>query len=268
MRRFLKGLCSRLPHPLNSRRISRIPGRVHWADSMLPADDDASVASYIQAGQSGLAAIARGLEASGKQISQVSSALDLGCGYGRVLRYLCDQVDPQRISSCDLDARAVAFCSAELGTRALLSRPDFRDVPFESYDLIWSGSLLTHLPEAASETLLSLLPSLLNPGGVAVISFHGAHSLSSLGDLYGGDHASEARAIRDEVGSRGSAYRAYSGRFVGYSGEADYGMAWHRWEFLKQRCEHLSAKVVRATLHIPRGWDDHHDLAVFQRSEA
>ncbi len=262
---ILRGLRSRLPHPLNCRTIPPVPFRVHVADSMLPNTDWRSVASYAQAGESGLEAMGEALERTGKSWSDIGSALDLGCGYGRVLRYLCGVLRPESITACDLDARAVAFCSAELGVKPLVSQTDLSRVPFETYDFVWSGSLLTHLPPKSGDRFVALLSRILNPGGVALVSFHGDHSLERLADLYGGDHADEAESIRQEVRSTGTAYRPYGGRFSSYE-EADYGMAWHQPSFLRRRCEELNGDAVKWVGHLPRGWDDHHDLAVLQKS--
>lgn len=265
MHPLLRRLRARLPYPLSTRAVDGIPHRVHVADSMLPTVDRAGVSSYTQAGRSGLDAIRAGLAMAGKTLGDVATAMDLGCGYGRVLRFLRDHIEPSAITACDLDPRAVAFCAAELGVKPLVSSPDLSRVAFGTYDLVWSGSLLTHLPETACDALLARLPEVLRPDGVAVISFHGEHSLGSLEQLYGGDHAVDAQAIREEVASRGMAYRAYAGRSVGYRQEADYGMAWHRADFLARRAHELGGGDLKLIGHLPRGWDDHHDLAILHR---
>ena len=264
---LLRGARARLPHPWNGRFVFGIPHRIHVADSMLPSTAPEAVGSYVQAGRSGMDAVRRGLEACGRSPAELGAVLDLGCGFGRVLRYMCREVEPERITACDLDRRAVAFCAAELGVKPLVSEPDLRRVAFETYDLVWSGSLLTHLPESASDAFLSLLPRILRPGGVAVVSFHGEHSLGALGNLYGGDHADEAEEIRREVETCGFSYRAYGEASVGYERTSDYGMAWHRWDYLQRRCVELCADSLEAVTHFPRGWDDHHDVAVLRRSE-
>ena len=262
---ILRGLRSRLPHPWNSRSVPPVPYRVHVADSMLASTDWRSVASYAQAGESGVEGIREALALAGKDWSEIDVALDLGCGYGRVLRYLCGILEPGRITACDLDPRAVAFCAAELGARPLLSRPDLRQVPFETYDLIWSGSLLTHLPPTGADRFIGLLPDLLRPEGVAIVSFHGTHSLGRLGDSYGGDHAQEADAIRSEVEHHGTAYRPYPGKFASYD-DSGYGMAWHLPSFLERRNRELNGDRLRWIGFISGGWDDHHDLAVLRRA--
>lgn len=267
MNALMRGVKSRLPHPWNGRFVFGIPHRIHVSDSMLPSTEPAAVGSYVQAGRSAMEAVRRGLEACGRTPAELGSVLDLGCGYGRVLRFMCREVEPDRITACDLDARAVAFCAAELGVRPLVSRPDLTEVAFESYDLVWSGSLLTHLPERSSDAFLSLLPRILNPGGVAVVSFHGEHSLQALDRLYSGDHAAEAAEIRHEVEDRGFSYRPYGGPSVGYARDADYGMAWHRWDYLERRCALLCDDRLQALAHFPRGWDDHHDVAILRRPE-
>lgn len=265
MHALWRGIRSRLPHPLNCRSMPPVPFRIHVADSMLPATDWKSVASYAQAGESGLEAMNEALELTGKSWDEIKSALDLGCGYGRVLRYLCGELEPSSITACDLDSRAVAFCAAELGVKPLVSKPDLTQVPFDSYDFVWSGSLLTHLPPEAGDRFIGMLPDLLKPKGVAIVSFHGDHSLRLLGNFYNAEHSDEAESIRRQVATEGFAYRPYIDRYSTY-GEADYGMAWHRPAFLRQRCEHLLGDRVVWAGHLPRGWDDHHDLAVFQKT--
>ncbi len=48
------------------------------------------------------------------------------------------------------------------------------------YDLIWSGSLLTHLSEGQYIEFLGLFAGLLAPGGVFVATTHGRHVAARL----------------------------------------------------------------------------------------
>jgi SAM-dependent methyltransferase len=72
--------------------------------------------------------------------------LDLPCGHGRVLRWLRAHYDYARITACDLDREAVDFCQTRFRAEGLYSQPDLRQLAFSRpFDLVWCGSLLTHL---------------------------------------------------------------------------------------------------------------------------
>lgn len=100
--------------------------------------------------------------------------LDLPCGYGRVLRWLRAEYRYARITACDLDRPAVDFCAAELGAIPMYSQPDLRALPFAAqFDLIWVGSLLTHLPEAQWLVALDCFVRWTRECGVLIFSTHG-----------------------------------------------------------------------------------------------
>ncbi len=100
--------------------------------------------------------------------------LDLPCGYGRVLRWLRAEYHYARITACDLDRSAVDFCAAELGAIPVYSQPDLRALAFTSqFDLIWVGSLLTHLPESQWLTALDCFVQWTRECGVLIFSTHG-----------------------------------------------------------------------------------------------
>lgn len=106
-------------------------------------------AQYVDGGQCALRHIAESLTAAGRTFGDIRSCLDLPSGYGRVLRHLVGAIAPSRITACDADRQAVRFCAREFGVEPFFCDRDPRKLRFtESYDLIFVGSLLTHLPEA------------------------------------------------------------------------------------------------------------------------
>ena len=72
--------------------------------------------------------------------------LDLPCGHGRVLRWLRAHYPYARLTACDLDRSGVDFCAQQFGATPVYSQADLHQLPFTAqFDLIWVGSLVTHL---------------------------------------------------------------------------------------------------------------------------
>lgn len=219
------------------------------------------VASYLEAGASAIEVLDRGLAHAGRRFDDVASCLDLGCGYGRVVRWLVQQIEPGRITACDLHPVAVAFCAHAFDVRPLVAAIDPASTAFERYDLVWAGSVLTHLDATAGLALARRIVDSLVSGGVFVLSLHGAYSLDMLHEFYDREYADEAEEIRGEVAEHGVSYRCYERS--GYYHGADYGMTWHDAEWLSARLGALDEVEILA--HEARGWHGHHDVLVVRR---
>ena len=129
---------------------------VSKADTMLSGNDG----HYLSVGLSALAAVERALDGT-----EPRNILDLPCGFGRVTRALRARFSHAAITVSDLDVAGVDFSAREFNARAAYSVRDFRELNLgESYDLIWVGSLMTHLPAAQTKHLLAALGRHLSPG--------------------------------------------------------------------------------------------------------
>jgi len=110
-----------------------------------------------------------------------SRILDLPCGHGRVLRWLRAAYPHAEFTACDLDRDSVDFCRSRFGVNGVYSQPDLRALPFgEQFDLVWCGSLLTHLPPAAWLDALTALLRWTRDRGVLVFSTQGRYYASLL----------------------------------------------------------------------------------------
>ncbi|MBK8476074.1 MAG: class I SAM-dependent methyltransferase [Opitutaceae bacterium] len=110
--------------------------------------------------------------------------LDLPCGHGRVLRWLRAHYHYATITACDLDPAGVDFCAQTFGATPVRSHPDLARVQFpEPFDLVWCGSLLTHLPPESWPTVLDCLERWTAECGVIVLTLQGRfyHSLLARG---------------------------------------------------------------------------------------
>jgi SAM-dependent methyltransferase len=127
---------------------------------------------YSAVGEPAGYCIAACLAAADKR--DVRRILDFGCGYGRVLRVLRKEFPDATIVASDLDRGGVDFCSATFGARGVYSNPDPARIRFdERFELIWIGSVFTHIDRASWQGLLPALRRALSDDGVLIITTQG-----------------------------------------------------------------------------------------------
>jgi SAM-dependent methyltransferase len=167
-------------HPTKLLQWLRRPPRLY---RISPNDQmyAGSQSQYFAIGHSALQAIDVALRAAGKQRSSVRRILDLPCGHGRVCRYLRDAFPRAEITACDLETDGVDYCAATFGAIPVYSDPIAARIKLGgTFDLIWCGSLLTHLSEQRSREFLDLFCSRLAEGGIVVFTVHGRFSVHGL----------------------------------------------------------------------------------------
>lgn len=235
------------------RNYPGIPGRIHYNDAALY---DSGPAHYIQTAESAIDNIKFCLNVLQKSFKDIKSCLDLPCGYGRVLRFLPDLLDgPAVIDACDIEKKAVDFCAREFKVAPILSLQDITKVIFpRKYDLIWMGSLITHLPQAAINSTFRAMGEIINRGGVFVFSTHGPTCLSRL-DSY--DIGSpDYQAAEESLVSSGC-------YFFPYSGDNEYGITLTTKEFIIQSIQEATGGRLELISYRPEGWDAHQDVFGF-----
>jgi len=105
--------------------------------------------------------------------------LDWGVGCGRVARYFADMENVE-ISGADIDEDNIGWCKENL-------RGDYRLVPLapptsfsdNTFDVIYSCSVLSHLTEEMADLWLKELVRILKPNGLALLSYNGSSNLIS-----------------------------------------------------------------------------------------
>src|SRR5262249_28903957 len=156
------------------------------------------VEQYAKAGREGVDLMAWSLGFTHQRLEDVPRVLLLPCGHGRVVRHLIERVDPDRITACDVDRQAVRRCAAAVGVRRLVSCRDLTRLKLpESYDLIFVGSLLTHLAAEDCFHLMGQLERALRPGGHLVFTTQGETCLGHL-DWYGPTFGTAEAWYREE----------------------------------------------------------------------
>jgi SAM-dependent methyltransferase len=192
-------------------------------------------------------------------LHQVGTILDLPSGYGRFLRFLKARFPHATIWACDIQPEAVEFCRRAFDVEAVVSNEDFAKVSLPGlFDLIWSGSLLTHLDERRATELLRLYHRSLAPGGLCVFTMHGRTSaawLDTRTETYGLTEASRLK-ILSELDKRGYGYGDYQ------PGSA-YGISIAR----RARIVEMASATGNWTFScfFENAWSDHHDVYGFTK---
>ena len=214
---------------------------------------------YLLVGASAHQNITEAVQAAG--LAEVSTILDLPCGHGRVTRILRAAYPAAKISVSDLNLDGVAFCAREFDAEPLTSDADFSKLDFgKTFDLIWVGSLITHLLEPAAADFIGFLARHLSPRGVAVATSHGQFSIDRLttlgGQCYGLPHES-AQDIID-------AYKTHGFGYADYSRDDPYGQSYGISASAPAWVMTAIAKAGgRVLFYKSQAWDTHQDVTAF-----
>jgi SAM-dependent methyltransferase len=241
-----------------------IPDDYPWqAVSPVVSDRDAMYLGnsihYMSVGRSAIENIS--LATTARAHHGISSILDMPCGHGRVTRVLRASFPSAQISVCDIDQEAVEFCATEFGAIALMSSADFRTLNFaQNFDLIWVGSLITHLPAEATAHFIDFTLRHLSEKGVAVVSSHGAFVAGRIqaGAAFGTEMDATHRML-DDYFRTGYGYAAYPV----VNDVQSYGVSLIHPRWLKENIVTAGGQVVSYQDH---SWDRHHDVVAFRRA--
>jgi SAM-dependent methyltransferase len=161
---------------------------------------------YFWVGESGLQTVLSVLMASPTQV--VNSILDFGCGHGRVGRYLRAFFPDAKMTFADLDPECVRFCAGEFAGKAYATPHDFGELQFEDkYDLIWLGSVFTHMDYGRMKLLFGKLFASLTTAGVVIGTFRGNKMYQT--SLRNPEVAARDRDLIKEFEEHGVAYKRY-----------------------------------------------------------
>jgi len=167
----------------------------------LGREEGALFGEYMQTGFGVYVQIAEILGRLGRRLGDVQKLLDFAAGYGRVVRFMLQDLPPERITVADIDGDAVAFQTERFGVGGMVSSADPDGVDLQGpYDLITCISLFTHLPAPLFERWLVKLTAALTPGGLLLLTTQ-APSLHEPGssENYTFVPASESRSLDADI---------------------------------------------------------------------
>ncbi len=208
-------------------------------------------ASYFQIGERVIELVRMAQKICGRK--RLPKILDLPCGHGRVTRWLRAEFPYAELTACDLNRHGVDFCTRHFNAVGQYSEEDLNRVEFpHAFDLVWCGSLLTHLPLEAQLTTLSKLVEWTGEDGILIFSVQGRFLASQLerGQADFADNVDVVGLLRD-FRAHGTAYRPY------YESQAGgYGLALNSPEYVSGLIQKNPGVILRAYLEQAWGVQD------------
>lgn len=186
-----------------------------------------------------------------------SAVLDFACATGRVTRWLRAAYPAASLHVADINPDWMAWSRDTFGATGWMSQANLEDVTAPAqYDLIWCGSLATHISETETLTLVSKFHQWLKPSGVAIVSTHGRNFVRNMvaGTHKYFEHKASDTSLLAEFAIKGYGYVAHPGQ--------SHGLSVNTLEWLIRAARGVGARVIAVSEY---AWDDHQDVLAFQK---
>jgi SAM-dependent methyltransferase len=237
--------------------LNKISLRVHSKDGMYQPK---AALHYLSVGFSALRCIENALMES-KEDKAILHILDFPCGFGRVLRFLKVRFPDAEITVSDIDPAALDFCKRVFHVKPAMSGKDFSNLSLSGkYDLIWCGSLISHIDEKAITDLLKCFHDRLTHGGLCVFTTHGKISAEWIQQKKVTYRLTEMaqRKVLSQFHEKGYGYADYN-----YQRGIGISLVSH------DRMIAIAHRVGKwkEIFYLERGWDNHQDVYGFSKTK-
>lgn len=238
------------PRALTSRAVER---EISPRDEMFEGDEN----HYFSVGAEALRLVRQALAAV--DAPEPQTILDLPCGHGRILRYLRAAWPAAEISVSDINKDGVEHCARAFDAVPYPAdlEPDRLPLRTGHYDLVWVGSLFTHLPLELWRAYAQVFSRVLKKDGLLVFT-----TLGRFG-AYRIRHGFDYRLAPGELSPLVSTFDRKGFAYASYPNHTHYGV-----------CLVSPAWVVREITDDPgwklvwcaeMAWDQHQDVFACQK---
>jgi SAM-dependent methyltransferase len=237
--------------------LKNVSLKIHTYDTMHGND---AGRHYLTVGFSAIRCIQKAISSTGRQF-EPESILDFACGSGRVLRFLREKFPNSDFTGSETDISALKFCSKNFSVTPVVSKIPFKNIELNRrFDLIWCGSLITHIDEQSTIDLLNFFFNHLSEKGLCVFTTHGTLTMEwfekGMKTPYGLSKDKEQKIV-DEYYSRGYGYSDYFNA-------RGYGISAVTRKHLNEIAR--NAGDWHETMFLEHGWDNHQDVYAFSKT--
>jgi len=162
-----------------------------------------------------------------------------------------------KITAAEMERNALRFCRSAFSATPLLSKTSFGELAvLQRFDLIWCGSLFTHINEASAIDLLRFFHDHLTARGLCIFTTQGRRSIEWIESQKRTYKLTDdaQRKVTHEFHKTGYGYADYP-KLSGYGISA----------VSRERMLELARAVGEwgETLFLEHGWDNHQDVYAF-----
>lgn len=241
---------------LGARQVQGVSGRVHYNDFMLTSTDPAKVDSYLRGAVQFVDILRRSCAEAARDWDSIETVLEIGCGYGRIVRELTKFILPERVCVCDVIEAGARFAAAEFGVRKIPVLEDATPLPLEQFDLVYLLSVYSHLPRNLVVENLQRVAAVLKPGGVVVATVHGEGSAQTA-ERYEQYWLDKPRVL-DALARTGYYYERYPYYY------AEYGLTWFTRAAFEKLVAETAPELALVSYHA-MDVDGHQDVFVYRK---
>jgi ubiquinone/menaquinone biosynthesis C-methylase UbiE len=141
-----------------------------------------TIDQWLESGRQHMDSMRSILADSGFNFEQGHRTLELGCAGARMMRWLKDVADRGEIWGADISGDHIKWCQQYLSPPFnFFITTQYPHLPFEDqyFDLIYAGSVFTHIDDLADAWFLELR-RILKPGGRLYVTMHDEHTIDVL----------------------------------------------------------------------------------------
>jgi SAM-dependent methyltransferase len=241
---------------LGARLVPGLEGRAHYNDFMLNSANPVDVENYRRSAVEFVELLGSSLQEAGRDWTSVSAVLEVGCGYGRIVRELRKLIPVEKIYVSDVIDEGALFTAEEFGVQRIPVVEEAGPEWSGRFDYVYLASVYSHMPKAAIADHLARTEALMAPGGVLLFTTHGPGSAGMI-EKYKQYWLDEAR-----IGAAMDTDGYFFERYPYYYEE--YGMTWITRD-LVEKLVAGSAPGLTAVSYHPMGAAGHQDVYVWRK---
>jgi SAM-dependent methyltransferase len=242
---------------IGSYKSSEVSETIDEQDIML-ARAPGALNHYMSVGRSAIDVIAQTMAAT--KTTSFRRVLDLPCGGGRVTRHLVKFFPDSEIFISDLDRRMEDFTAQTFGVKPIISSLDFATSLEQKFDLIFVGSLVTHLDQPKFKAAIKWFINALEDGGIAIITAAGRRSDWCQRNLIKTIKPESWQPVSNDMKTKGFGYIETERNAAG-----SYGLTLSAPSWVLALLEQESS--VRVVAMQEAAWDNHQDFYAVQKQE-